>query len=295
MNKNVGVLVGRFQTPYLHLGYMHLIGEIRSRHNNVLILVAVNGGWTSKRNPLDFETRKKMILDSYPNAIIVPIKDHPSDHAWSENLDALVRKSFPEHAPTLYASRDAFFPHYHGLIETVLLPEVPQVSATTLREEACREPLGSDNFRRGVIYASTKQNYPTSFQAVDIIIRHSTEAKVLVGRKKGEDGWRFPGGFVSPEDPSLEFAAAREGKEECGDIEIVGVHYIGSHRCDDYRYRDSEHRLMTAVFTGTYIFGHIEARDDLDEVRWQEIEGLEECLIESHKPLAKIYLENPNK
>jgi bifunctional NMN adenylyltransferase/nudix hydrolase len=289
MKSNVGIIVGRFQTPYLHAGHIHLIDEVKRISMNLLILISVNPGWTSKRNPMDFETRKLMLQNQYPSAVILPIVNHPSDVAWSQNLDQIVQKHFPDKEPTLYGSRDCFFSRYHGQIKTFFLPEISNVSATDIRRQL-QLPIDSEKFREGVVYAATRQNFPTSFQVVDIIIRHSAEQKVLVGRKKGEDGWRFPGGFVDPKDESLEFAAKRETIEEVGDIEVSSLRYLASRRINDFRYVDSEHKMLTALFVGTYIFGPIKGGDDLPEVRWQNIDGLLDRLVDSHKPLAQIFL-----
>lgn len=140
------------------------------------------------------------------------------------------------------------------------------------------------------------KSFPTSFQTVDIVIKHSTQNQVIVGRKKGENGWRLPGGFVDPKDLSLESAAKREAGEEVGGIEIADVKYIASIRIDDHRYRESEHKIMTALFSATYVYGAIKAGDDLDEVRWQNLdESLMECLVDSHKRLGRIYLDKTTK
>jgi NADH pyrophosphatase NudC (nudix superfamily) len=174
-------------------------------------------------------------------------------------------------------------------------PKTQTATGTQLRQAVAEQVLDCAEFRAGVIYANTVQNFPTSFQAIDAVIRHSTQPKVIVGRKTGEKGWRFPGGFVDPGDPSLERAVKREVREEVGDIEIDDIKYVCSIRVDDYRYRKSQRKIMTALFEVIYIYGPIKAGDDLEEIRWQDIEGLTDCLVEEHKPLAEAFIQKYNK
>lgn len=289
--QQVAVIVGRFQTPRLHDGHRFLIDLAKSKCQSLLIVIGENGGSASRVDPMDFDTRAVMLKSHYPEAIIATLKDHPVDRVWSERLDKIVESHFPQHEAILFGSRDSFLPHYQGKNKSREVKPKIRACATDLRNEVGLSPIDSDHFRAGVIYAASKQGFPTSFQTVDVVIRHSLEKKVLVGRKAGEDGWRFPGGFVDPEDLQLEHAAKREAKEEVGDIEIDDVKYICSTRINDHRYRKSEHKIMTALFSGIYIYGQVKAGDDLDEVRWQDMEGLVDCLLDAHKPLGIAYLQ----
>jgi len=292
MQKTLGVVVGRFQAPELHDGYRYLLDFVQARCESLMIVVGVTGGWSSERDPLDFAVRSVMLRTAYPRAVIVPITDNSSDVVWSNKLDTLIEKSFPEHFVTLFGSRDCFLPYYKGRHRIAKIEAELSMSSTLLRMRAASSVIDSREFRAGMIYAATTQNFPASFQAVDIAIRHSLEPKVLVGRKCGDEGWRFPGGFVDPRDQNLEQTARREALEEVGDIEISKPSYITSARIDDKRYRQSQHKVMSALYSAVYVFGHIKAGDDLDEVKWVGFDELLNSLIEEHKPLGKAFLES---
>lgn len=111
--------------------------------------------------------------------------------------------------------------------------------------------------------------YPTSFQAVDNVILWREAGKILLGKKKKEKGWRFPGGFVDPSDGDLERACARERQEECGiDMECSRPEYVASFRVQDPRYANSPDKIMSAIFKSYYLWGNPKAGDDIAKVRW---------------------------
>lgn len=67
----VGVIIARVQTPYLHAGHKALFDHVSKKHPNVIVFLGIPRIQNTKRNPLDFSTRKEMIQHFYPNLTIL--------------------------------------------------------------------------------------------------------------------------------------------------------------------------------------------------------------------------------
>ncbi len=91
-----GVIIARFQSPYLHPGHMELIQKVGEKHHKLVIVLGVCPIIGSRRNPYDFHTREKMIKAAFPNVIVLPLSDHPSDEKWSKKLEIV-----PSHMPLI--------------------------------------------------------------------------------------------------------------------------------------------------------------------------------------------------
>src|SRR5262245_53117750 len=100
------VIIARFQTPYLHEGHRYLLDTIRQKYNKVVVVLGVSPVKGTKRNPFDFYSREKMLKQFAPEITILPLADHPSDKVWSETLDNLLQKTFPDERFLLYGGRD---------------------------------------------------------------------------------------------------------------------------------------------------------------------------------------------
>ena len=297
--KATAVIVARFQTPHLHDGHQYLINHIRSKHNKVVVVLGVSPVKGSRRNPFDFYTRERMIKKLYPEIIVLPLSDHPSDEYWSNSLDQLLKTSFPNESFLLYGSRDSFISSYHGLLAVEELPQVGPHSATTIRNEAADKVIDSSDFRLGINYAYNNM-YAAVYPTVDIALFKNDKTLLLLGRKKGAKTWRLPGGFVDPTDSSFEEAAKRELGEECGNMETSPMHYIGSAKIDDWRYRAEVNKIMTLLFAADLVFGQAHAADDLEDVKWFEVESLANALDENvisgeHQVLIKMLLQHIQK
>jgi len=293
---STGIIVARFQTPYLHDGHRHLLEQIKAKHHKVVIVLGVSPVKGTKRNPFDFYTREKMIKAAYPDFIVLPLSDHPSDETWSLKLNELLQQSFPNEEFILYGGRSSFIPFYSGGIPVEELPEQSDHSSTTIRSEYGDKVLDSEDFRLGVNYACHNM-YSKVYPTVDIAVFRDHKKNILLGRKKQGKKWRFPGGFADVTDSDFESAAKRELLEECGAIEVSDMWYVGSAKIDDWRYRNEEDKIVTMFFATDLVFGQATANDDLLEVRWFETNELEDMMqndiiAAEHFVLVDLLLKN---
>jgi bifunctional NMN adenylyltransferase/nudix hydrolase len=266
----IGVIVGRFQVPELHAGHIELIQKVLDYHKRVVIFLGISPVLVTKKNPLDFITRKEMILKVFPNVTIVALPDMPNDDDWSKELDKRLREVCPMGTPLLYGGRDSFIKYYAGHFETTELDGIGDFSGTEIRKEVSQAIKASPDFRAGVIFAAYNQ-YPKVFPTVDVAIMRGDE--VLLGRKSHQTLFRFIGGFVDPADDNFEQAAQREAQEETG-VEVGNLQYVGTARIDDWRYRHEVDKIITTLFTADYVTGNAIAQDDIAEIKWFKINDL---------------------
>jgi bifunctional NMN adenylyltransferase/nudix hydrolase len=287
-NADVGVIVGRFQVHRLHDAHRQIIDSIYTTHTKTIIVLGLSPVKVTIENPLDFEARRQMLLESYPKATILYIKDHPNDTEWSKQLDRLVGDVVsPAQSVKLYGGRDSFIRVYTGRYPTTELEQTVYVSGKETRKSISKHVKGTEDFRAGVIWASANQ-YPRVFPTVDVaIFNDTTYEKLLLVRKPDEDLWRFPGGFVDPRDANLEAAARREAQEETN-LEVGGLSYVVSAQVQDWRYRRESDKIMTTLFSAINMFGSLTPADDVAFAQWfdfKTLQGAPYQLVPEHRDL----------
>lgn len=294
---DVGVIIGRFQCPDLHEAHLELIQSVVDRHKKVIMFLGLSPAKTTYNNPLDFEARKQMVLEKFPHVNVLYVKDCKEDDVWSRNLDNQISDLIgPNQSVVLYGGRDSFIPHYKGRYPTLELEPKRVASGKEIRKEVGKATKGTADFRRGVIWAVENQ-FPAFYPTCDAAIIDKTKNRILLGKKRDEKEYRFPGGFADPfQDKTMEQAVRREISEECPGIEVSDPEYIGSTMIDDWRYRNERNKIMTFFYAVTVIYGSPGADDDLAEVRWFSLDDLDKVeLVENHKILREMlkkYLAN---
>jgi bifunctional NMN adenylyltransferase/nudix hydrolase len=287
---DVGVIVGRFQVPYLHSEHIELLETVKSNHRKVIVFLGIAPVLTTANNPLDYESRKQMILEKFPSFTILYIKDVEQDDSWSKHLDERIEDVvLPTQTVMLYGSRDSFISHYTGKFDCQELLQKNYISGTQIRLQTKNEAISSTDFRKGVIWAAYNR-YATVYTTVDVAILNEKKTKVLLASKYNRIGKMFIGGFSTPESVSFEDDAKREVLEETG-LEIADLKYIGSRAVVDWRYRREIDKIKTLFFTAQYVFGNPTAQDDISDVSWFDIKDLLKVIAPEHKELAQRLLE----
>lgn len=292
----VGCVVGRFQTNRLHEGHINLISHVLSNHKKTIILLGVSRVQNTKKNPLDFASRKAMIQKLFPSVMILPIMDQRYNEKWSQDVDNAISLPFGEKKAIIYGSRDSFIPFYCGKNHVIELEDSQDHNATNIRAEVAKEVLDSSEFRAGVIYSTFNQR-PVTYPTVDVVV-HDGKGNILLAKKPNEQHWRFVGGFVDRTDASYEGAAFRELAEETGgNLNVTNARYIASMMVDDWRYRKEESGIMTTLFLMDKSWGSAKASDDIETLAWLPVvefsnfDGIRTKVMQEHRELMKIFID----
>lgn len=288
-NAEVGVIVARFQSPFLHEGHKEILDIVRANHPRVLIFLGLSPLKCTFNNPFDFAIRKAMIEESYRDVEVLYIDDVGNNELWSKNLDRMIAKTVgPNLKVVLYGSRDSFIDGYLGHYPTIELVPSKYISASEIRKRIGIKGKNTQDFREGVVYAVQNQ-FPAFIPTVDLAIIDYDKRRVLLGQKPNQDLLRFPGGFTDPaKDKSAEQAAVREGKEETS-LDLVVTGYIGSTMVDDWRYRREQNKIMTFFYVMKYMGGDPKASDDLKFVCWKNFGEISEGdIVYEHRPLLSM-------
>jgi bifunctional NMN adenylyltransferase/nudix hydrolase len=299
-----GVIVGRFQVHELHDGHKELIRLVRTLHPRVIVLLGCTSAGITKRNPLSFEVRKRMLeaefrkynTESTSDVTILPLLDQKDDKVWSREVDKEIAKVVNNGEVTLYGGRESFVPHYSGRHNPKQLEVIVPVfcSGSEVRAKLTDRTMETSDFRAGAIH-TLNQMWDKIVPCVDVAIIHNDGQQVwtMLAQKPNEESWRFVGGHVTPkEHKTFEDAAKAEVSEESG-LSIDNLKYIGSRQVADWRYKDEEDKIMTVFFAANSVTMGGRGADDIERVKWFLVSKLEEEDFEiEHKPLFRMLKEH---
>jgi bifunctional NMN adenylyltransferase/nudix hydrolase len=286
-----GVIVGRFQVYDLNEAQLELIESVKAAHDDLLIFLGSSPA-PSDQNPLEFPLRAEMFLNRLGEDVnIFEMPDHPDDRIWSQELDRLIMSAHTPNPVVIYGTKEGFVDRYSGKYRAEELEVNPQDIPDTLEVDGIKH---LSSFRAGIIYA-TLRRFPTVYPTVDVAVFSKGYSRLLLARKPNENKYRLPGGFTDPTDESYEMAALRELAEECGDLEVSGLLYIGSHMIQDWRYLGSLDGIITHLYVCELEYGTPEPSDDIEELQWFDVSKLEKAqFVPEHQELwsmLKNFLE----
>jgi bifunctional NMN adenylyltransferase/nudix hydrolase len=289
----VGVVLGRFQLPSLHVGHKALIRKVLELHQKAVIVIAETPISFNRRNPLTGKLRKALLDAEFAgqSVQVVVLKNNESDEIWSRNFDQLLTSTVPDANFIIYGARDNSLRHYSGQYQTEVIDLDLPTSATKVREKVAHEyPKGKralKNFAAGVIH-TTAHIFPVSYTTMDLAVIREDQGtlQTLLCYKEQYQKWFFCGGFIDPTDETILDAVKREKTEELGiNLEIGDYKFLGDYKINDWRYRGTEHGIRTMFHVGTRLWGEAKAGDDIDMVQWFDLNRAEEIIADEHKPL----------
>ena len=173
-NENaVGVVIGRFQVAELHQGHLDYINFVLNQNHDMnIMLLGLAPTKATKRNPLDFDSRRRMIEEAFPGKFtIIYQNDLPDDKDWANAVLKNISPIAGNRDIVLYGGRDnslKYFPDNVKIViyePTVYLPD----NGTEQRITAGKQVKGTKDWRLGCLYA-TQNRYDSVFFTVDCAI-----------------------------------------------------------------------------------------------------------------------------
>ena len=287
---SVGVIVGRFQIDDLHEGHYDLIKSVYDVHDKTLIIIGLSPCKCTINNPLDFDTRRRMLMAKFPKAKIGYIEDMYSDDEWSKQLDKTIWHKVRTNSVLLYGSRDSFIKYYSGKYDAFVLEPRVYISASKLREGIIMRSRDTADFRAGAIWAMGNQ-YANPLPTVDAAIISADRKRILLAKRDLEDKYRLFGGFAESGE-TYEDTLIREVKEEAG-IDVIKYRPVRSFFIDDWRYKSEMKKITTFLYIIDEFSGVPKPDDDVDEVAWFDINvSLIDQVVPNHREMIEYLLDN---
>lgn len=138
-----GLYIGRFQP--LHIGHTHIINKMLDECEIVIVGVGSAQESGTERNPFDFATRSRWIVETFGSrknhilhVIPIPDREHPSnDSSWGDYVFAKVKEWCDLTPDVIYEGEESERTHWYDNlnVETIKVSRgILPISGTMLRD-----------------------------------------------------------------------------------------------------------------------------------------------------------------
>lgn len=261
----VASTVMRIQSPEgPHVGHMQVIKELFESGKKVFIFLSCDRSFPSKKNPLSFEFRKKLleqaiIAEGYGDRHyeIISLRNRRYNDVWVSELEKAIATHLqkPDLATdqvALFHGRDGFGKHYipTGKYPVFEVGEVKGVNATALRERVLSHSAGSGSRSEGAVDQQLRQPDALLFMQVRAVIKNSEGKIALVKYLSGDERkFRFLGGYVSPtKDVDFESALSRKLAKKFGIAMNESTSYVGNVAIPDWRHAEAGFKTRGMIY-----------------------------------------------
>jgi hypothetical protein len=258
--------VMRIQSPEgPHIGHMALITEMFDRGKRVIIFLACDRSFPSKKNPLSFEVRSKMLQEAIVaagfgtrNYVVLPLRNQRYNNVWANELEKSIATILqkPDLAcdeVALFHSRDGFGRHYipTGRFPVYEVEEIPGVNATAIRERVLSHSSENVTYAQGLVAQQSRQPAVMLFMQVRAIIKNAAGKIAIVKYASSDERkYRFPSGYVVPKkDDNFEAALVRKITTKL-EVAITGapIKFLGDVEIPDWRHREAEIKTRGMIY-----------------------------------------------
>ncbi len=244
---NIGVIVGRFQSPYLTDGHRTLLQEAYKESDEVAIFLLNNEIPFSDSNPIPYDLREKMILDYVRREFkekktqfyCLPDQKYASKLMFS--IDQTLTAAHTNQAKfTLYGGDKSLAIQYQGIAEVKIVgTNYHSCTAKDARNEAYDLESINVNFLQGVIHALNYRRVVCHNYIVSILLYQDESGNIFCLAKNDTrlKKYIFPLTPVTSTYGSYEEQSMAEMKKLLKDGVVTDGSHIVSKRIDDWRFR----------------------------------------------------------
>ena len=261
----VASTVMRIQSPEgPHVGHMQVIRELFESGKKVFIFLSCDRSFPSKKNPLSFELRKKLleqaiIAEGYGDRHyeIIALRNRRYNDVWVSELEKAIathlqKPDLGADQVALFHGRDGFGKHYipTGKYPVFEVGEVKGVNATAIRERVLSHNAASGSRSEGAVDQQLRQPDALLFMQVRAVIKNPEGKIAIVKYASGDERkFRFLGGYVSPtKDVSFESGLSRKLSKKFGITSNDSVSYVGNVAIEDWRHVEAGFKTRGMVY-----------------------------------------------